>query len=584
MSTTLAKEIPLHLREFVSTQNYEDYTPSDHAVWRYVMRQNHAFLEDRAHPAFVKGLKGSGIAIEKIPEVSEMNEALGKIGWGAVIVDGLIPGTAFFDLQAHGILPIATDIRKVSNIEYTPAPDILHEAAGHAPILFDSTYSAFVKKIGAAGAKAFATKKEHEAFEAVRILTIVKESPDSTKEEILEAERNVREKQALVEQDSEAEQISRLFWWTVEFGLIGELEKPMVYGAGLLSSVGESKACLSDKVRKIPFSIEECIKTSYDVTTMQKQLFVCKSFEELIQAVEEFSASMAYRTGGASAVQKAIKSEKLATVEFNSGLQVSGVFSEMMKNEEGEPTFIRTTGETALAVHNRELKGHSKMTHPDGFGAPVGPLEGDVFLETLSQDEMRHAGVEIGNEVHLTFKSGITLEGGITGIIREDGKTILLSFTNCTVKQRDEILFHPSWGPFDLPVGSSIRSAYPGAADHSSFLSDENPEVETASANTELGELEILYQAVREIRENGLGAEPETRRLQEIAAELRAHHHDEWLLRLEILELLIESGLLPEEAGELQDELVHLAETPQFKRLIENGLALIPAAVQEVSS
>lgn len=102
----MKKSIPLHLRPFTAQQHYNAYSPIDHAVWRYVMRQNHHFLEDIAHDAFTSGLKSSGISIDSIPRVSEMNDHLDKIGWGAVIVDGLIPGTAFFDFQAHGILQL----------------------------------------------------------------------------------------------------------------------------------------------------------------------------------------------------------------------------------------------------------------------------------------------------------------------------------------------------------------------------------------------------------------------------------------------------------------------------------------------
>ncbi|WP_113926577.1 aromatic amino acid hydroxylase [Bacillus sp. P14.5] len=578
MNETLAREIPLHLREFVSTQNYEAYSPVDHAVWRYVMRQNHAFLEGRAHPAFVKGLKGSDIAIEKIPKVSQMNEALGKIGWGAVIVDGLIPGTAFFDLQAHGLLPIATDIRKISNIEYTPAPDILHEAAGHAPILFDDTYSEFVKKIGAAGAKAFATKEEHEAFEAVRQLTIIKESAESTEEEIEKAERLVKEKQAAVEENSEAEQISRLFWWTVEFGLIGEIGKPLVYGAGLLSSVGESKACLSDEVKKLPFSVEQCIKTPYDVTTMQKQLFVCQSFEELIQAVDVFSETMAFRTGGASSVRKAIKSEKLATIEYSSGLQVSGIFSDLRTEHEEDPIFIRTNGETALAFQNKELTGHSRNVHHHGFSAPVGKLRGEIALESLSQEELDAMGIRVGKRVELPFMSGIHLQGEVSDLVMKDGKAILISFVGCTVKAGEEILFHPDWGIFDMPVGSEIVSAYPGAADHSSFIPGEGEESEPAAADFPvLGELDLLYQEVRNIREGSRWSAAEVTHIEEVIQRLRDDFQEEWLLRLEIIEILIQKDSQHAEAERLKMELEQLSRRPELTRLIENGLALIPA-------
>lgn len=96
---TKKTEIPSHLKPFVSTQHYDQYTPVNHAVWRYIMRQNHSFLKDVAHPAYVNGLQSSGINIDAIPKVEEMNDCLAPSGWGAVTIDGLIPGVAFFDFK-----------------------------------------------------------------------------------------------------------------------------------------------------------------------------------------------------------------------------------------------------------------------------------------------------------------------------------------------------------------------------------------------------------------------------------------------------------------------------------------------------
>lgn len=372
------KQIPAHLRQFVSEQHYEEYTPIDHAVWRYVMRQNHHALKDTAHPAYVEGLRASGIDTEAIPNVSDMNEHLSKIGWGAAIVDGLIPGVAFYDFQAHGILPIAVAIRKVENIEYTPAPDIIHESVGHAPILFDSKYASYVKRFGEIGAKAFATKEKHEVFEAVRNLSIVMEDRHSTPQQIEDAKRLLNERKKAVKGMSEADQISRIFWWTVEYGLIGTLENPQIYGAGLLSSVGESKHCLSDNVVKLPFSIESCIQTSYDVTTMQPQLFVCESFDQLTEAIEEFSNSMAFRKGGTESLDKALQSGSTSTFVLNSGLQITGTIEKMLKDSDGEAIYVKTTAPTALAINDKELPGHSKTTHYSGFGTPIGLLEGGI--------------------------------------------------------------------------------------------------------------------------------------------------------------------------------------------------------------
>src|SRR3972149_3075871 len=134
------RSLPHHLMQFIVAQQYQRYTPIDHAVWRYVMRQNFNFLKDNAHPAYVEGLKKTGISIEKIPSIVEMNEILDKIGWAAVTVDGFIPPAAFMEYQAYKVLVIAADMRQINHIEYTPAPDIIHEAAGHAPIIADPEY------------------------------------------------------------------------------------------------------------------------------------------------------------------------------------------------------------------------------------------------------------------------------------------------------------------------------------------------------------------------------------------------------------------------------------------------------------
>ena len=105
------------------------------------MRQNIFFLKEYAHKVYFQGLLDTGISFERIPRIQEMNDILGKIGWGAVAVDGFIPPAAFMEFQAYKVLVIACDMRQIHHIEYTPAPDIVHEAAGHAPIIVDREYS-----------------------------------------------------------------------------------------------------------------------------------------------------------------------------------------------------------------------------------------------------------------------------------------------------------------------------------------------------------------------------------------------------------------------------------------------------------
>lgn len=571
---TKKTEIPSHLKPFVSTQHYDQYTPVNHAVWRYIMRQNHSFLKDVAHPAYVNGLQSSGINIDAIPKVEEMNECLAPSGWGAVTIDGLIPGVAFFDFQGHGLLPIATDIRKVENIEYTPAPDIVHEAAGHAPILLDSTYAKYVKRFGQIGAKAFSTKEEHEAFEAVRTLTIVKESPTSTPEEVEVAENTVIEKQNLVSGLSEAEQISRLFWWTVEYGLIGNIDAPKIYGAGLLSSVGESKHCLTDAVEKVPFSIEACTGTTYDVTKMQPQLFVCESFEELTEALEKFSETMAFKTGGTEGLEKAIRSENHATAELSSGLQITGTFTETIKNDTGEVIYMRTNTPTALAIHNKQLANHSTSVHNDGFGTPVGLLEGNITLEDCTEEKLQSLGITIGNSVELTFASGIHVKGTVTDTIKNNEKIALISFMDCTVTHKDRLLFDPSWGAFDMAVGSTITSVFPGAADAAAFFPMDE-EIQKTPGPLVLTELERMYQTVRDIRNENIVHDAHADQLVAIQEVLNKFYPKEWLLRLEILELLLQHNKGHETSAALLKQLSTFTTDEAVTRLINNGLALL---------
>ncbi|MGE6538700.1 aromatic amino acid hydroxylase [Bacillus luti] len=571
---TKKTEIPSHLKPFVSTQHYDQYTPVNHAVWRYIMRQNHSFLKNVAHPAYVNGLQSSGINIDAIPKVEEMNECLAPSGWGAVTIDGLIPGVAFFDFQGHGLLPIATDIRKIENIEYTPAPDIVHEAAGHAPILLDPTYAKYVKRFGQIGAKAFSTKEEHDAFEAVRTLTIVKESPTSTPEEVEAAENAVIEKQSLVSGLSEAEQISRLFWWTVEYGLIGNIDDPKIYGAGLLSSVGESKHCLTDAVEKVPFSIEFCTGTTYDVTKMQPQLFVCESFEELTEALEKFSETMAFKTGGKEGLEKAIRSENHATAELSSGLQITGTFTETIKNDTGEIIYMRTSSPTALAIHNKQLENHSTSVHSDGFGTPVGLLAGNISLENCKEEQLQTLGITIGNSAELTFASGIHVKGTITNIVNNSNKIALISFIDCTVTHQDRLLFDASWGAFDMAVGSTITSVFPGAADAASFFPADE-EIEATPVPLTLTELDRLYQTVRDIRNEGILHDANVEQLVAIQEVLNTFYPKEWLLRLEILELLLAHNKGHETSAALLQQLSTFTTNEAVTRLINNGLALL---------
>ncbi|MGG3471305.1 aromatic amino acid hydroxylase [Neobacillus pocheonensis] len=569
------KKIPAHLKPFISKQSYHRYTPIDHAVWRFVMKQNHYFLKQIAHPAYVNGLRDSGIKTESIPKVEDMNTSLAKVGWGAVTIDGLIPGSAFYGFLANGLLPIATEIRNIQNIAYTPAPDMIHEAAGHAPILLDESYREFVQKIGEMGAKALSSKEKLEVFMAVRHLTIVAEDPKSTPDQVKEAEKQVAEARKKVKGLSESDQVSRLFWWTVEYGLIGELDNPKIYGAGLLSSVGESQSCLKDDVRKIPFSIEECTKTPYDVTKPQPQLFVCKNFDDLAQAIDQFAETMAFRKGGTESLEKALTTENTATMVFSSGLQVTGTVSDILKDESGEAVYFRTIGPTALSFDNKQLAGHGTATHRKGFGTPIGKLKGGIVLEQCSLSELSALGIIEEQNAVLDFQSKVRVEGTVKSILLSEGKPILISFKDSTVTYMDKVLFEKAWGTFDMAVGASITSVFAGAADPNNYFKFQTKEETEDIIEPQCwNELEGLYEKVRNLRDDSSWNDQRMSQLNEVLAKLDQDYPNEWLLRLEILELYKIHKGSQSNADRLLKVLNKADWEPSVKQMIERGLIL----------
>ncbi|MFA7448592.1 MAG: aromatic amino acid hydroxylase, partial [Weeksellaceae bacterium] len=347
------KKLPQHLRQFINDQHYENYTPIDQAVWRYVMRKNVDYLRKVAHGSYIEGLKRTGISTEEIPSMYGMNRILKDIGWAAVAVDGFIPPTAFMEFQAYNVLVIAHDIRQIQNIEYTPAPDIIHESAGHAPIIANPEYAEYLRRFGEIGSKAISSAMDYEMYEAIRHLSIVKEDRESDPKVIDRAEQKVLDLQNTETVFSEMSKIRNLHWWTVEYGLIGDLKNPKIYGAGLLSSIGESKWCMSEEVRKIPYDISAA-EVSFDITKPQPQLYVTPDFAHLNFVLEQFANQMGLRTGGTEGIRQLIESKNLGTIEYNTGIQVSGIFKRVITDKHDNPVYIQTEGPTALSYHERE--------------------------------------------------------------------------------------------------------------------------------------------------------------------------------------------------------------------------------------
>ncbi|MFK7978445.1 MAG: aromatic amino acid hydroxylase, partial [Saprospiraceae bacterium] len=551
LNPVLAK-LPKHLFQYVHPQNYERYTPINQAVWRYVMRRNIDYLGKVAHDSYLEGLDKTGISVDNIPSMYGMNRILEEIGWAAVAVDGFIPPAAFMEFQAYNVLVIASDIRQLENIKYTPAPDIIHESAGHAPIIANPEYAEYLRRFGEIGCKAISSAKDYELYEAVRHLSILKEAADSSTAEIEAAEQKITDLQENMGEPSEMALIRNLHWWTVEYGLIGTVENPKIYGAGLLSSIGESKWCMSEEVKKIPYDIKATYQ-SFDITKPQPQLFVTPDFAHLSLVLEQFANTMALRKGGLKGVQKLIHSKQLGTIELSTGLQVSGVFSRVLENGEGKVAFIKTEGPTALAYREKELIGHDTAAHPHGFGSPLGSLKGiNLAIEDMSPRDLEAYHIYEGRTVELLFEGDIYLKGEVvTGTRNLQGKILLITFKNCLVKHEEEILFDPAWGIFHLAVGKEVVSAFSGPADNASFNLIEHelsvsPTIDTKTE--EIKTLEDLYTQVRKYREG----EDKTIDLARILATVEKDYSVEWLLLLEVYELVQTTDTL------LAAEVLHL--------------------------
>jgi phenylalanine-4-hydroxylase len=286
------ERLPRHLRRHVVPQDYALYTPRDQAVWRHILRRLVRHLATRAHPAYLRGLGATGIGTERIPSMDEMNEKLARLGWSAVSV-GVHPPAAFTELQSMRVLPQpATSTHE--HIEYTPAPDIVHESAGHAPILADAAYAAFLQRVGELGFRAIASAEDQAVYEAIRALSVVKEDPAATPEEVAAAAGRLAEACASRVVVSEATRASRLYWWTAEYGLVGALDAPRIYGAGLLSSIGESTHCFSDEVEKIPLD-GRAADVEFDITRMQPQLVVVRDLGGHVEVVDDLARTLVAR-------------------------------------------------------------------------------------------------------------------------------------------------------------------------------------------------------------------------------------------------------------------------------------------------
>jgi phenylalanine-4-hydroxylase len=238
--------------------------------------------------------------------------------------------------------------------------------------------------------------------------------------------------------------------------------------------------------------------------------------------------------------------------------------------------YLRTNGPTALAFADKHLPGHGKDRHAEGFGAPIGRWKGtNVAPENLTDDQLRSIGVAEGSKAKIEFDSGMVVTGKVEKTLRQNGKLVLITFSNCTVTIGDSLLFDPTWGEYDMAVGERITSVFNGPADKDAYLEVALvPKERTikAPSDAKRKKLENLYQQVRDIRENKKGYE----RLGEIWETQQAEHPDDWLLSMEIFELLDETGDQATLKDRIATFLRQIASTnPDKKTLVDWGFRLV---------
>ena len=572
-SNELIDRLPKHLKQFIKPQNYEDYSPINQSVWRYVMRRLLKYLTKVAHSSYLAGLEKTGISVEEIPNMYGMNRILKEIGWAAVAVDGFIPPNAFMEFQAYKVLVIASDIRQLENIEYTSAPDIIHESAGHAPIIANPDYAEYLRRLGDIGSKAILSKHDMDLYEAVRKLSILKEAEGISEKEIHTVEMEIHSLQSKKVELSEMAQMRNLQWWTVEYGLIGDLNNPKIYGAGLLSSIGESISCLKSEVKKIPYTVAAA-QQPFDVTKPQPQLYVTPNFPHLMEVLEEFADTLSLRKGGKEGIQKLIESQMVGSIELTTGLQVSGKFSRILLDENNKVVFYQTKGPSALAYREKELIGHGISYHKNGISSPLGKLKNiELAIEDMGPNDLKIYNFHDGKWLSFEFESGIKVAGlNITGIRNAQGKLILIRLKDCTISYKNEYLFLPEDGIYDMIVGKDIVSAFAGAADSNSFpnLYEESSTLTIKpTKNKGIIKLEGYYEVVRNYR---IEKKNDAELLKNLFEEVTTLYPKEWLLFIEIIELSNDVKLNQLIKNYLS-ELISLH--PDLDSLISDGIKLI---------
>jgi len=226
-------------------QDWDAYTPEEHATWDTLFERQAKLLPGRASSAYLKGLEALKLSESGIPNFDELSERLMKLtGWQVVAVPGLVPDHVFFDHMANRRFVAGNFIRRADQLDYIQEPDVFHDVYGHVPMLADPVFADYLEAYGRGGNRAL-------------------------------------ELGAL-------KQLGRLYWYTVEFGLVQEDAGLRIYGSGIVSSSAESRFALeSDSPNRIRFDLKRVMRTEYRIDDFQQNYFVIPNFDELLRLTVE---------------------------------------------------------------------------------------------------------------------------------------------------------------------------------------------------------------------------------------------------------------------------------------------------------
>jgi phenylalanine-4-hydroxylase len=228
--------------DFFTVQNWAAYREEDHEVWGILYDRRMRQLQQNGSRLFLDGARKIDLRRDRVPDLDEVNARLSaRTGWNAVPVKGFIPAHEFFTCLSQRRFPTTVTVRPKSQLDYLPEPDIFHDVFGHVPLHADPVFADFLQRFGSVAARA----RTEEA----------------------------------------TQQMARLFWFTVEFGLIREDGGVKVYGSGLISSHGDAANALGPDCERRPFNLGSIIRQPFEIDRFQDVLYVVESFDQLFEAV-----------------------------------------------------------------------------------------------------------------------------------------------------------------------------------------------------------------------------------------------------------------------------------------------------------